>query len=114
MIQIIDKKPDNFFINLPDNYIWVELSAKKEKYGYAGIEIVKNQASLHIEFIAWSHSILKAMLKDWEQIKKICIRLGANQLIASNKNTHDHKWRKFIKLLGFSTIDTVLISTQEV
>lgn len=114
MIRTLKNKPEKFFNDLPDNYIWLEVFDTIGIYAYVGIEIIGNFASFHFEVTEWTHNNLKKMLKDWEQIKEMCVKMGAETLAVSNENTNDKRWPKIIKHFGFDEIRTMLISTQGV
>ena len=107
------EKPEGYFTNLPNHYMWFELYYKDEIYCYAGIEIVDIRASFHTHVLKWNHNIAKQILYDWEDLKFIVKSFGATQAIASNENLEDTRWPKFIKMFGFSEPQKILISIQE-
>ena len=115
MVKRLDKKPEGYFKQSHnDNFMWFELSYKKEPYAYVAIEILGTFASLHTEMIRWSHNIAKIMQIDWEEIKFIYKRFGIKEMIASNDDVNDKRWPKFIRLFGFDKPKPILVSRQEI
>jgi hypothetical protein len=114
MVKQLIEKPDGYFINASENFMWFGLYYKKEPYAYVAIEVLGTFASLHTEMIKWSHNIAKMMQIDWEAIKFICKQIGIKEVIASNNDVKDKKWPKFIRLFGFDEPEPILASRQEI
>ena len=114
MVKRLENKPEGYFKEGLDNFMWFGLYYKKEVYGYAAIEIMGTFASVHTEMVRWSHHVARTMKIDWEEIKFICKFLGVIEMIASNNDVNDKRWRKFIRLFGFPEPKPILVSRQEI
>ena len=113
MLISVENQP-SCFNHLPKHYNWYGLYYKKELYGYIGLEVVGNVASFHTNIKKWTIETSKELHKDWDRLKSLCRKRNVKIAIASNANTNDKKWVKFIKMFGFPEPELVWISQQEI
>ena len=107
MVRLIDK-PDC----LEHGHEFYELTYKGSVYAYVGIDYIEDVASFHINVLSWSHNIAKQLKQDWGGLKLKCKMNGVKRLVASHQE-NDEKWKKFIKMFGFSDPKYILVSEQE-
>lgn len=85
-----------------------------EVYGWLGLVFIGDQAGIHTVFRRSIIGIQRQVRKDFERILGSLRSRGIKSLVASNPNTNDHRWPKFIKWLGFPEPELVYISVMEV
>lgn len=114
MINEVDKCPD-VFDKIPQGK-WYELILENgDQYGWFAFQCdTPGTIGVHLEVMAWAPSVLRQMLLDWDELKKIAREMGAKDLYAANKNYKDKRWARLIKHFGFRKVSIIALSYQEV
>lgn len=73
-------------------------------YAYSHVQIVKDTAHLHLYCQSWGHNVLREMIADYGQMKRILRGYGVTKIVATHPIEGQDKWGKFISLLGFGHI----------
>jgi len=81
---------------------------------YWALDIVGDEAAVHLEVIHWSHNTLKQLHKDWDEITSWLKRWHIKKVIAANPHPDNGIWARFIKRVGFPKPQVILISTMEI
>jgi len=84
---------------------------ENEAIGYLGVEDLLSAYVLHVSVVNFSHSKMKIMVNDFEEMVVMLRELGIDRLdgcFIPEENGDPKLWSKFVKWFGFSTPSTVL------
>ena len=113
MIKKCDK-PD--VLKAQEGLYWIKGYDNNGVYAYMGIDFsMPHAAVIHLEFVRFSHSILKSLIVDWYGIKRI-LRENNVKIMAATKIglIEDHeKFIRFIKIFGFTDVKQQFTAIQE-
>lgn len=115
MTGLLRNKPLAIFDHLHDGHVWIVAYNHQGVYGFMAIDIDgRGSAAIHIHPVRWSRDVLQSSLADWKKVKRFLKVNKCTQVVASNPDTEDERWPKFIKYFGFPEPMLVWLSVQEV
>ena len=80
---------------------------KQRLYCFIHIQKLEDIAYLHLEVILFGASILKAMKRDLEQLRKELRGCGIKRIVGSHCSKGSDKWGRFLNLVGFPLMQDV-------
>lgn len=114
MIRKCDK-PD-VFKHLCDDHYFIE-GYDNSVYANLAIDFrMPECAVLHLEVSDFSHTTLKKLVLDWQDVKKVLIKNSVKSVaVTKNGLIENHKkFAKFIKFFGFNEMIQHITSIQEI
>ena len=116
MLTKLSSRPE-VFNHLDNKHLWFKLCFDNCacEYGYMALFFKHDEGLIHIEITRWSISVVRQAKKDWKKVTELCKHNGCKTLIGVNPNPEDKiRWGKFLKLFGFPSPKTVMVSQLEI